>query len=693
MKIFTAATVARIRDLLGPTMERLRIIGLQPVLFGIAIGTVVWALANPDLLTLLSENDLGHGQRVITLVFIGIATIGIYAALYQLVGKKSRSLGGSPDPAFLRPIYRQWRFLLAGPLVVAALTPKLAVTHPKSTAVLIIGAALLCIPSIDEWQQRIANQLARAKSPATTGQTTRWSGRLTAYLPAVLVGLLWLGYAAFLSHLTVTTYHALGTRTWDLAIYDNIFFHSSQGNPLGCSMMRNGYHSTAHFDPILVLLSPLYHLWPRAETLLVLQSVWCGFGVVPAFLLGRHHLKSPWAGVALAAVYALHPALHGANVLDFHSMTLIVSPLLLAIYFLETGNSRGYYLLLPFMLLIREDISVLLCAVSVAAIATRRPGSLRVGLITIGVSLAYVIVVKLVFMSSTDVFDTGQRGYDYARYYRYVIPNKGGVADILLSLVTNPVHVLRHLLIEAKIKYLLQVFGPLLFLPFIAPYGRIAMGYGLAVILLASRSHMYSTHYQYTMVLLPVLIALLPVALKRLAKNGWQRLIPARRSFALSCLGGVLVASVLLSMKFGVLVDNHEFSRLTRRMTPELKEQYAAVQRMVAIIGPDASVQASEALSSHASNRSRFYGLIHHQPEEPVDYHLVNLKRLRPKHKRAYRAKLKSGELVEVDSYEMIKLYKTVRPLPTTPTGEATTISPPTTHSSAARSESSPPAP
>ena len=59
-------------------------------------------------------------------------------------------------------------------------------------------------------------------------------------------------------------------------------------------------------------------LSPRAETLLVLQSVWLATGVAPLYLLGKKRLGNPWFGVLLAATYVLYPALHGANLFDFH---------------------------------------------------------------------------------------------------------------------------------------------------------------------------------------------------------------------------------------------------------------------------------------------------------------------------------------------------------------------------------------
>src|SRR6185369_6347467 len=147
-------------------------------------------------------------------------------------------------------------------------------------------------------------------------------------LAAAAVVLLWIGFGGLFSYISLVNHHALNTRTIDLGYYDNIFYQSSHGHPLACSFIKAGYHGSAHFDPLLVVLSPLYLLYPRAETILVLQAVWLGSGVVPVYLLARDKTESRVAGLVVAAMYAAYPALHGANMYEFHSLTLL-SPLVL----------------------------------------------------------------------------------------------------------------------------------------------------------------------------------------------------------------------------------------------------------------------------------------------------------------------------------------------------------------------------
>src|SRR5262249_18880963 len=162
-----------------------------------------------------------------------------------------------------------------------------------------------------------------------------------------------------LSTFAVRQHHAFGTSIFDLAIYDNLFYQSAHGRFLDTNFVKGGSHLSGHFDPILAILSPLYLLWPRAGCLLVLQSIWPAAGASRRLFVVRRH-TGPWVAAAAAAVYLMHPALHGANLYDFHSLTLSIPLVIAAIGLLDAGRVRAYLFLLPVLLLVREDVSLLL---------------------------------------------------------------------------------------------------------------------------------------------------------------------------------------------------------------------------------------------------------------------------------------------------------------------------------------------
>ena len=83
-----------------------------------------------------------------------------------------------------------------------------------------------------------------------------------------------------------------------------------------------------HFEPMLLLLVPLYALGGGAILLLIVQAVALAAGALPAYRLGRHTSGSATAGVAVAGAYLLSPLGQWAVLADFHTSSL-AAPLLL----------------------------------------------------------------------------------------------------------------------------------------------------------------------------------------------------------------------------------------------------------------------------------------------------------------------------------------------------------------------------
>ena len=522
----------------------------------------------------------------------------------------------------------------------------------------IVCAVVTALPTAAFLWERIAR-----REPT---QTTTRRARIRSLGPWLLVGGLLVAYGSWFSRLAINNHHALQTRIFDLAIYDNIFFQSSHGNPLGCSLSRSGTHIVGHFDPILVLLSPLYHLYPRAELILVLQAFWCAAGVIPAYLLGKHHMRSVGAGLTLATAWALYPALHGANLYEFHSLTLLAMPLLWLLYFLTSGRLRAFFVLLPFVLLVREDVSLLVGCIGAAAVLTREPKLVRAGWITAVVSVVYFLVVKLYVMGgvqpgpvTTNIDPLGGK-HGFGWYYRDLIPKRGGLRDLLLSLVTNPAFVLELALREAKLVYLLQLLLPLGFLPLFGKPWRFAAAFGLFYTLLATRKPVYTIHFQYSIVLFPVLFALTPIALRRLKDTQWPiRLGLAQRQWTCTALVAVLASSILMSWKFGGAVPNAAFrggwARIPHVLTPAQEKRYEELREFLNQIPPDASVTTVGRVGPHVSNRAEVYQYRHRRPS---DFLVFDKRDLKSRIKKVHQKDLDGGKIELVAERGTFQLFR-----------------------------------
>ena len=476
------------------------------------------------------------------------------------------------------------------------------------------------------------------------------------------------GYAAAFSHFSILNLHYFNLPSFDLAIYDNLVWKTSHGHFLASSLLRGGTHMSAHFDPLLVALTPFYLLSPRAETLLIFQSVWLASGAIPLYMIASRVLRGATAGMVMAGAYLLHPALHGANLYEFHSMALVVPLVIWSLYFLERDNAWGYWIVLALILMTREDMALLACGIGLyVADGLGRP---RRGLMTIGCALLYLVLVKAFVMPESDIFMRGDGdSYSYRYVFEQLIPYRGGGAkEFVLTLLTNPIFTLRTVLQEAKLLFLALILLPCCFLPLLARRGWELLGYGLVFCLLASISGAYSVHTQYSSVLWPFAMVLTPYGLVRLSGSELVAALglePRRVRCAL--LVSVAIAASLVSWKFGGLVKNHTFRVSTGWHPPvhfrsyetsmiKKRAQYESAVRAIELIPPTASVAATRYLLPLVSNREN----VRNYPNTNADYVLVRMDALKKRSLRRFESQMQGSEYEEVLSGDGIFLLKRV---------------------------------
>jgi uncharacterized membrane protein len=652
----TAASLARIFGALTGWLSWAAIVAAF-------IGSAIWfGLDRTKRLPFFDNNKVPHEEQIRAVIIVG----GSFVALL-VAGAIAMGIG--------RAVEKRWSFLIGMRRVLGvasfavALPPLMALSKkgiekgaPKMTLVLCAFAALAAgYAAYRTWRPR--QLLSAHDGPLTASEDAE--GKRTGVTIAldVLTWLavlgIWAGYAWFFTKASITNHHALVTRTTDLGYYDNIFWQSIHGRPLGCSFIKAGYHGSAHFDPILVLLSPLYLLYPRAEFLLTLQSVWCGAGAIPAFLIGRHLLKSRVAGVAMAACFALHPALHGANMYEFHSLTMATTPLLFVLHFFQKRAWKSYAAAMVVAMLVREDVPLMLMGVGLVALLHQERGVRRAGLLTILGAMVYFGIVKAFFMTSAGLLMSGKDAYSFAYYYEDLIPNRKGTGGLILSLFTNPVFLLNHAFTEEKALFFFTLFLPVGLLPFFARRDRWMLLYGLLFTLLASRSAVYSTHFQYTAALLAFAFATAPVAVARMADGEAVKAlgIDGRRLKA-ALVVGMVVAAGAVSWKFGGIIQNDAFRggfyKVARTLSDDQRATHDWIREMAKEIPPNASVGVSNKLGPHVSGRRHayFYG------QKRTEYVFVDEKELKSDRSRAHKKAIEEERLEEIGRKGSMALFR-----------------------------------
>lgn len=550
-------------------------------------GWVTYALAHSNPRALLTGNADGTPWIALAHMLAGaLVVVGVWAWL----ARRGSWLG-----AVLAT-----RALLLGPIALALWADPEGFLSIRRPLLVLLSAALV-VASVRSW----------------SGEAPSWVGRIASSFgpraSAATLSLAGLAIGAWLVRLAFLRHHGFGTRAFDLAIYDNIAWNSSHGHLLGCSLIKGGVHTAAHFDPILIGLSLPYALVPRAETLIVVQAIWVLSGVIPVYLIAKRRLDDHLAATILALGFALYPSVHGVIVRDFHSLALLATPALWMIWCLDADKTVGYWIALAVTLTTREDSSLFVIGVGIyALLATSKR---RRGALTIGVAVAYLAIVKFAVMPDSGLLmQDSDHTYAYANRYRRLIPEGGGALDGIATLLTNPAFVLGHVLTWEKFVSALAFLLPLGLLPLCLPPLRggrrlLIAAYGVAFVYLASHKTIYYPLSHYSSVLYPALFAATPEALARL--RAWLVDVrghapPKARAMLLSYLATCLT---LGSLSTGALLDVPTFRAVTefRTLDADQRARYRAFAEAIAQIPREASVTASNRAAPHTSNRSELY--------------------------------------------------------------------------------------
>ena len=431
---------------------------------------------------------------------------------------------------------------------------------------------------------------------------------------------------AFLLVLSLLQQRALGTG-YDLGIYDQVVWNLSHGRIWETTLVyeTSGYYD--HFEPVLVLIAPLYWLWSDVRVLLIVQALALGLGSLPIYLYAYVRLmdlrlsfgrRSPAASAALlaagiAAVYLAFPALHHANLNDFHEIALMPPLLGFTLYGLLRGQRRVFYIFLALCLIVKEDFGVTALALSFYILLLKPRGFRR----REGVILAVLVLIWVWLV--LNVFYPGlTRGMPYPfveRRYSWLADTPQEALKVLL---TRPWVVLSPLLQAPKLLFLLRLFAPLLFLPLLGwPVIFLAFPM-LFYLMLSSYQPQWSVQSYYNPPLLPILFFALVQALYLLTRS-MRRSVRAQRWM----LAG-LVTALLVAMGITYYLDSpgpgsRVYSPDRFRITPRA----AAAYEVMSQVPPDASLSTVWPLISHLSHRQRIYTVLA-RPPQPTDYILAD---------------------------------------------------------------------
>ena len=373
-------------------------------------------------------------------------------------------------------------------------------------------------------------------------------------------------------------HRGLGTSSFDVGLYDQgIWLLSQFEAPFVTLMGRNllGDHASL----ILLLVAPLYWIWPGTETLLALQSFVVAAGALPIYFFARRHLNSAALGCAFAVVWLVNPAVNGTIFENYHPDSFLGLFVPVAIVSALTKRWRWYWVAVILSLLVKEDVVLVIVPLG-AMLAIR--GETRRGILTIGVAISAALLGMFVLMKNLIGVPT-RNGWR--------IPF-GGFSGFIKESFTNPTNVIEYLTSEGRLMYWWKMFAPFALLSLLAPEVAIISVLVLVGNTVSNFWYQFHIEYHYSLVAVPALLIATIVGVGRLG-------VGLRRG---------LVAVVVVSSLWSASVWSYVPFRLDKY--PHWGAEHpvaAAADEMYAEIPPNAKISVFHSTAPHLAHRKEIY--------------------------------------------------------------------------------------
>lgn len=305
-------------------------------------------------------------------------------------------------------------------------------------------------------------------------------------------------FSVIFSILAILRHNRVNSAMYDLGLFDQIIYNIAHGRLFESSIKGFNYLGD-HFSPILLLFAPLYWIWEDVRMLLISQVIIVSLSGYYMGHLGYYLTKD----VKISSVFGL-AILTSVNVMlivlfDFHPETITIFLFTYIIYHFTLANTARVFVASAIALTIKEDVAITVLLIGIVfSILSRR----KIYLLLSAISLTYFILVMKVFIPHFRPH-TYEGDYLYIERYSYL---GSSMKEVLLSIISNPIYPVVKMFKWTKLKVLLRLFYPTIFMSFFSPVFLIAILPILYINWIANYPPQFALKYQYLNVVIPLII-------------------------------------------------------------------------------------------------------------------------------------------------------------------------------------------
>jgi uncharacterized membrane protein len=378
---------------------------------------------------------------------------------------------------------------------------------------------------------------------------------------------------------------------WDMGIFDQALWNTLKGDILFSSIRGNINLLGDHFEPILLLILPLYALWPHVVTLIIIQSVALASCVFMIYLIAREKIASRALIFALLISFLLSKTVRGVGLSDFHPECFMPILSFVAFYALLKNKFPWLILSIFLLLLCKETATLIVIGLGLYSFFSLKKVKIGIYLLSIGI-FSWVAETKFII----PVFNT------FSSYlFNVRMPFGETYKENMQFVFSHPFAFLNFIFMPKKLFYLFKLLGSASFLPLFAPSTYLLIMVPLLTVMLASEKlwgyYLLSSHY-VGHIIAPLYIAAI-YGTGRILKFLQQKAVAKNTNIT----GFAAVVIILSLLSYGK-TDAYKFRRYVEGIS-----KYHSFERLSALsmIPSTASVCASSNLIPHLSHRKYIY--------------------------------------------------------------------------------------
>ncbi|MCK4786871.1 MAG: DUF2079 domain-containing protein, partial [Desulfobacteraceae bacterium] len=219
---------------------------------------------------------------------------------------------------------------------------------------------------------------------------------------------------------------------------------------------------SVHFAPLLYVLAIPFRLWPRNETIILLNCLLMASASIPAYKLAYIHYKDKSFSVFIALLLLWYPTFQYIVLYEFEMLRFSIPIIFWMLYFWEKRNLTGYFIFVFLAVLVREEVGLTIMMFGLYLFFAEKQH--RVGITTALVGLVAFFSIMQIFMPALTI--RADRTYISASSFA----DFGNTPyEVIVNVISHPIQTMIKILRPVKLSNIFMFFLPLLFVPLLAP--------------------------------------------------------------------------------------------------------------------------------------------------------------------------------------------------------------------------------